>query len=242
MLHKLILISFIPALVSDDSASFLLIAFLVEFANLLLTGVLNPFVEAELDRLNRNSLIIVCLVLLYGIAIRVKPDAAVDPQDSQIQVGRFDACSQAPFFSSLQGIILSVMNVGVLLSVPIQFYIENTAEVLKQATRWKVVTLVQTWWRQMRSKNVSKELAAVEEDSREQLRAAIDLSLRPQLPEQMQNQGHGAPVEPAELVQPGKDDTAGEALAEDARGPQHESHIPTRAEDTDCDEIQVSYC
>ena len=37
MLHKLILISFIPALVSDDSASFLLIAFLVEFANLLLT-------------------------------------------------------------------------------------------------------------------------------------------------------------------------------------------------------------
>ena len=86
IMHKLILISFIPALVSDDTASFLLIGFLVEFSNLLLTGILNPFVEAELDQLNRNSLIIVCLVLFYGIAIQVKPNAAGDPWDSQIQV------------------------------------------------------------------------------------------------------------------------------------------------------------
>ena len=64
---------------------------------------MNPFVEAELDRLNRNSLIIVCLVLLYGIAIRVKPDAAVDPQDSQIQVSRFAACSQARIFFFVAG-------------------------------------------------------------------------------------------------------------------------------------------
>ena len=85
-MHKLILISFIPALVSEDTASFLLIAFMVEFSNLLLTGILNPFVEAELDRLNRNSLIIVCVVLFYAIAIQLKPNAAGDPRDGQIQV------------------------------------------------------------------------------------------------------------------------------------------------------------
>ena len=134
------------------------------------------------------------------------------------------------------------MNVGVLLSVPIQFYIENTAELLKQAARLKAVPLVQTWWRQMRGKNVSLELAAVDEDSEEQLRAAVSLSLQPKLPEQMQTQCHGASVESAELIRPKKDDTAVEALADNAPAPQHELHMPISAEDTDCDEIQGAYC
>ena len=80
-------------------------------------------------------------------------------------------------FSSLQGILLSVMNVGVLLSVPMQFCMENTAQLLKQAAELKAVTLVQSWWRQIRGKDLSLELVAVDEDFREQLGAAAGLSL-----------------------------------------------------------------
>ena len=132
---------------------------------------------------------------------------------------------------------------GVLLLVPIQFCMENTAELLKQAAKLKAITLVQSRWRQMRGTDLSPELAAVDRDFREQLRAAAGLSLRRQLPAQMQDED--TPVlaestEPAEVVQPANPDATAEPVADNMPGPGHEAHMPTGAEDTDL--IQVAYC
>ena len=111
--HKLMLISFIPTMVSDSSASFLLISFLFEFVNIIFTCQLKPFADPSLDRLNLGTLVVICLVLLYGIMLLITPNVTTDPRDRQIQ-----------------GILLVIMNVGVILSAPIQFCIERTAELL----------------------------------------------------------------------------------------------------------------
>ena len=122
MVHKLIIISFIPSLVSDrysfavraqgiheqikhtctqctrtttrtrlqrthahcaallltyaqsteehahacSATSFLLVSFVIEYINVILTSHLRPFVEPSLDRLNMGTLVITCLVLFYG--------------------------------------------------------------------------------------------------------------------------------------------------------------------------------
>ena len=93
MFHKVVIISLLPAFLPDDGAtSFLLMAFLIEFSNLVWASSLSPWSDPALDRLNRNTTIVTCLVLLYGIMLKIKPDAADDPRDRQIQV-RLALCS-----------------------------------------------------------------------------------------------------------------------------------------------------
>ena len=93
MFHKVVIISILPAFLPDDGAtSFLLVAFVIEFSNLVWASSLSPWSDPALDRLNRNTTIVTCLVLLYGIMLKIKPDAAEGPRDRQIQV-RLAVCS-----------------------------------------------------------------------------------------------------------------------------------------------------
>ena len=84
MAHKLCSISFIPTMVAGSSSSFLVIAMIFEIFSLLLTSYCKPFFEPELDRLSIGTHFVTCVVLLYGIVLKVVPDAAEDSHDQKI--------------------------------------------------------------------------------------------------------------------------------------------------------------
>ena len=71
MFHKLVLISVLPSFVGEDGVSFIIISFLIEFVNVILTAALKPFADPALDQLNMNTLVITCFVLFYAIVRRL---------------------------------------------------------------------------------------------------------------------------------------------------------------------------
>ena len=187
-------------------------SFAIEFINVVLTSHLQPFVEPSLDRLNMGTIIITCLVLFYrylplhlhalhrehgpkcshtsmhahapacSIMLKIKPDAAEDPRDREIQVCQLVAALH-PTCNSLtvQGVLLVVINVGVIFSGPIQFFMEKMAEVLEVKSKIAAVTaalalrlhqsaaVMRTRSTKVTGSDLSGQLASVGDDHIEEL-------------------------------------------------------------------------
>ena len=125
MAHKLCLISFIPTMVADSSSSFLVIAMIFEICSLLLTSYCKPFFDPELDRLSVGTHFVTCVMLLYGIALKVVPDAVDDPHDQKIM-----------------GVVLVMLNLAVILAGPIQFAMDRAAELHEMSAQVRTATAV----------------------------------------------------------------------------------------------------
>ena len=123
MVHKLMIISVLPAFVPDDGAiTFLLVAFVVEFAQVILTSRLKPWSDPQLDRLNLCTSVTVCIVLFTGIATKVKPERFEDPDEQGVM-----------------GVLLILLNLLVLFSGPLLFAAERTAQLIETKAKFNVL-------------------------------------------------------------------------------------------------------
>ena len=98
--------------------------------------------DPHLDRLQLYALIVTCLTIFYGIMLDNKSIATADPREHSVQVRRVLHLARVQISDCccLQGLLLTIMNVAVLLSVPLELCSDSTENVVlhEHVFRWFV--------------------------------------------------------------------------------------------------------
>ena len=104
--------------------------------------------DPHLDRLQLYALIVTCLTIFYGIMLDHQNIATADPREHSVQVRRVLHLARVQISDCccLQGLLLTIMNVAVLLSVPLELCSNSTENVVlrEHVFRW-FIALTSFW-------------------------------------------------------------------------------------------------